>query len=90
MRDGRVDEIERPGEIAHLGHALGQHGFPIGIALSTSGLLIDGEAPFEQRHPFGDMALPDQCPSRARGYQALGQEGQAVFATHSIALFDAL
>src|SRR5262249_11333401 len=57
--DHLVDESERPGEIADLGHALGQHGFPIGTVESASALLPGGKAPPEQSHPFAKPALPD-------------------------------
>jgi hypothetical protein len=90
LGDGLVEEIERPGEIAALGHALGQHRFHRGTALSTATGLPDGQTPLEQSHPLGDLALSDQCRSRAAGHHGLGQEGQAVFAGHSIALFDTL
>jgi hypothetical protein len=49
-----------------------------------------GEAPLEQSHPFGDLALPDQCNPRTDGDEDLGDEGQAVFATRSIGLLDTL
>src|SRR5262249_13310668 len=39
-------------------------------------------SPSERAPSLDDLALPDQCPSRAAGHHGLGQEGQAVFAGH--------
>ena len=72
LGDDLIEEIERPGEIAALGHALGQLRFGRGTALSTATRLIGGQAPPEQSHPLCDLALPGQCPSRALGHHGLG------------------
>ena len=90
FRDDRVDKMQRTVEIAELGHALGEHGSTIGIAYPTTALLPDDDALLEQSHPFGGLALPDQCNSRRVRCQALRQEGQTVFATQSLDLCGAV
>jgi hypothetical protein len=62
----------------------------MGSVGSTAALLEDGEAPLEQSHPFGGLALSNQRDSRKDRHHALRQEGQAVFATDAIRLFEPL
>ena len=60
LRNGLIDESERPGMIAGLGHTLGQHGFEPGTVTSTAARLPAGDGPLEPACPFGGLALPDQ------------------------------
>src|SRR5262249_42823311 len=90
LRDGLVDQNERSGEIPALGHALGQNGFEIGTANATTAPLPDGECPLQQSCAFRRLAFPDQGWPGSDGHQAVCDEGQAVFATYSIGLFDTL
>ena len=45
--DSLVDQLLCPVEIAELGHALGQHGFPIRIADSATAVLPAGHGPLQ-------------------------------------------